>query len=208
MKLNNIRESVYFKNLNYKVNLINKKLFIENIGNFITEKINSINSSQEDMWLNRSIHFNKCFFHEDTPKSISLDTILDFVKDNKNSKLIDYLNYLPGIEKNKDGTFKDLKEVSYQNHGFLVMNLNRIDLFNDYFIVKDFIDKNKIDKFVKNGFIIESTNLNTKFFYNGYSWVIENYLNSYTFKNREFEIYLNDKDLQDKPVEFVKLYFH
>ena len=118
--------------------------------------------------------------------------------------MIDYLNSFPDL-KYKDFVVKEnVPDNAYAHNKGVVMQLNKIEIFKDYFKVKDFIDKNKINTYIKNGFII----YNNKLFYNEDSWIIKDYSNSYIFKDKELETYLKNRDLQNKPVKFLKLYFH
>lgn len=203
MKLNYIKGIVSLKKIKEKINFKNKNSFIKNIGNRIIKELKKENKSHP-IWISRAIFLTKIFFNEDTPKSISLDDILDFVEFNKNSKLIDYLNSFPDLKYKDFVLKKNVQDNAYAHHKGVVMQLNKIEIFKDYFKVKDFIDKNKINTYLKNGFII----YNNKLFYNGDSWIIEDYSNSYIFKENELETYLKTKDLQNKPVKFLKLYFH
>lgn len=207
MKIEKMADSLFYKNSIYKKNNIEKLKLINYVKNKSIEYLYQ-KDSKDDLWNSRAIFFVKSFFDEvDVPKSLILKDIIEFTEKNKNSKLNDYLNDLPGIPTNRSNIDKNnLPDIVLNNHGYLAMQLTNILIIENFFIVKDFIDSININKFENSSFLFNYGNNKYKIFFDEYSIGIKDEKDCYIFKDQEFEIY--KKQLIGQPVNFIKLYFH
>lgn len=93
----------------------------------------SRNFKSDEMWYARSFYLlNSLIADSYDGSDLSMDSIIDFVKENKDStNIINYLNSLPGCP---NDIFNFSKEgVPYdtflQNHGYLVMTISQLTIY-------------------------------------------------------------------------------
>lgn len=207
MKIEKMFDSLFYKNSTYKKNNIEKLKLINYVKNKSIEYL-SQKGNKDDLWNSRAIFFIKSFFDEvDVPKSLILKDIIEFTENNKNSKLNNYLNGLPGMPINRSNIdINNLPDVVLNNHGYLAMQLTNSLIIKNFFILKDFIDSINIIKIENLSFIFTNDKNKYKIFFDECSIGIKDEKDFYIFKEQEFEIY--KEQLVGQPVNFIKLYFH
>ncbi len=209
MKIKDVKNSSFYKairEINYKKE---RSCFINLLKKNIIDELEESSHVSNDFWYSRTIYFINCFFSDySTPKSLNLDDIFEYSKKNKSSKLHEYI----GITNiNQLNTITIHNEPIFMQHSYILMILQSNNIIRTLFMLNTLskcLKEKEIKYYLNNSFtyIVRNTiyqiNLNKK------NIIISDNETNYTFKEKEFEKFIETKELHDQPIELIKMFFY